>query len=71
MAYYECPTCGEKVYPFGEDTVKRLCERYGLTLLGSIPIDPANKGTDIMVRSEGSLSKGTGDIAHKLIGMLG
>ncbi|AFC99671.1 ATPases involved in chromosome partitioning [Methanocella conradii HZ254] len=71
MAYYECPTCGEKVYPFGEDTVKRLCERYGLTLLGSIPIDPANRGTDIMVSSEGSLSKGTGDIAHKLICMLG
>ncbi len=71
MAYYECPKCGEKVYPFGEDTVKRLCERYGLTLLGSIPIDASNRGTDIMAGKDGTLNKGTGAIARKIVSVLG
>ena len=71
MAYYECPKCGEKVYPFGEDTVKRLCGRYGLTLLGSIPIDASNRGTDIMAGKDSPLNKGTGAIARKMVSLLG
>jgi ATP-binding protein involved in chromosome partitioning len=71
MAYFECPGCHEKVYPFGEDTVKRLCEKYGLTLLGSIPMDAANRGGDVITRNGGSLIvAGTGEIARKIIEML-
>jgi ATP-binding protein involved in chromosome partitioning len=71
MAYFECPGCHEKVYPFGEDTVKGLCDKYGLTLLGSIPIDAANRGGDVITRDGGSkIVAGTGDIARNIIELL-
>jgi ATP-binding protein involved in chromosome partitioning len=71
MAYFECPGCHEKVYPFGEDTVKRLCEKYGLTLLGSIPMDAANRGGDVITHNGGSLIvAGTGEVARKIIKLL-
>jgi ATP-binding protein involved in chromosome partitioning len=71
MAYFECPGCHEKVYPFGEDTVRLLCEKYGLELLGSIPMDAANRGSDVITGKDGSgIVKGTGDIARKIIGIL-
>ncbi len=71
MAYYECPGCSMKVFPFGEGTVKRLCEKYGLTLLGSIPIDATNGGKDVITqREESSLTKGTGDITDVILKMI-
>jgi ATP-binding protein involved in chromosome partitioning len=71
MAYYECPGCQMKVFPFGENTVKGLCEKYGLTLLGSIPIDAANGGRDVITQSgESSLVKGTGEIADRIVNMI-
>jgi ATP-binding protein involved in chromosome partitioning len=71
MAYFECPGCHDKVYPFGEDTVKRLCEKYGLTLLGSIPMDAANRGSDVITHNGGSLIvAGTGEIARKIVELL-
>jgi ATP-binding protein involved in chromosome partitioning len=71
MAYIECPGCHEKVYPFGEDTVKRLCEKYGLTLLGSIPMDAANRGSDMITGNGGSLIvDSTGEVARKIVGIL-
>ncbi|HTX43260.1 MAG TPA: Mrp/NBP35 family ATP-binding protein [Methanocella sp.] len=71
MAYFECPGCHEKVYPFGEDTVKRLCEKYGLDLLGSIPVDAASRGSDVLTAKEGSgIVAGTGEIARRIIDIL-
>ena len=68
MAYFECPGCHETVYPFGRDTVSRLCEKYGLTLLGSIPMDAANGGSDVITGIEESrIVAATGDIARKII----
>ncbi len=71
MAYFECPGCHEKVYPFGEETVKRLCDKYGLTLLGSIPMDAASRGGDVLTGGDGSrIVAGTGEIARKIDEML-
>lgn len=69
MAYFECPGCHEKVFPFGEDTVKRLCDKYGLELLGSIPMDASNRGSDVITEGSG-IEKYTGQIARKIAGML-
>ncbi|MCQ2742584.1 MAG: Mrp/NBP35 family ATP-binding protein [Bacilli bacterium] len=38
MSYIECPHCGERVYPYGQSD-KKIEEKYGLKLLGSLPID--------------------------------
>lgn len=71
MAYYECPCCSMKVFPFGEGTVKRLCDKYGLTLLGSIPIDATNGGKDVITqREESSLTNGTRDITDVILKMI-
>ena len=43
MAYFECPDCHKKVYPFGENTVKRMSDKYGLMMLGSIPMDTGQR----------------------------
>lgn len=40
MAGFVCPHCGETTRIFAGDAGKTLSERYGVPLLGSIPIDP-------------------------------
>ncbi|PSN96683.1 hypothetical protein B9Q04_00240 [Candidatus Marsarchaeota G2 archaeon BE_D] len=39
MVYMVCPHCGERVYIYGEAR-NQLAERFGLRVLGSLPIDP-------------------------------
>lgn len=41
MAYMNCPHCGKRVEPFGPSRAKETSERYGIELLGELPIDPA------------------------------
>lgn len=69
MAYFECPGCHEKVYPFGEKTVKLLCEKYGLDLLGSIPMDTSNRGSDVIAEGSG-IATATGEIARMIVKIL-
>ncbi len=38
MSYVECPKCGEKLYVFGESTVKKVCEEFSVPLLAEIPV---------------------------------
>ena len=40
MSYIECPDCGKKLYVFGESHASEITEKYGLELLGQIPLDP-------------------------------
>ncbi|MCD1295261.1 ATP-binding protein [Methanocella sp. CWC-04] len=68
MAYIECPDCGKRIYPFGEDTVKDLAGKYGIGSLGSIPMDVKNRGTDILTNEEPSLIiKNTNEIAENIV----
>lgn len=39
MSVYHCPQCGHEQPVFGEGGAKKLAEQYGLSLLGSIPLD--------------------------------
>ena len=41
MSYLECPDCGRKINVFGESRIDEVAEKYGLKVLGRIPIDPA------------------------------
>jgi ATP-binding protein involved in chromosome partitioning len=71
MAYFECSECGTKHYLFGEDTVGSLIKKYGLTSLGSIPLDPKNRGKDIVTSGNNSIIvKSTCEIAEKILGSL-
>lgn len=41
MSWLECPDCGKKIQVFGESHVGEVCQKYGIPLLGQIPLDPA------------------------------
>jgi len=46
MSYLQCPDCNKKIHLFGESKVEKLAERYGVPLIGEIPLDPQNAGID-------------------------
>ena len=39
MSYYQCTACGHKDYIFAKDGGQALAERYGLPLLGALPLN--------------------------------
>ncbi len=41
MSYVQCDECGKKLYVFGESHTRDICEKYGIDLLGQIPLNPA------------------------------
>jgi hypothetical protein len=44
MAYFTCK-CGEKTYLFGKDGVRKTAEKYGVPLLGELPLETAVQET--------------------------
>lgn len=40
MAYALCEHCGERTYPFGSGGGRELADRFAVSLLGQIPLDP-------------------------------
>ncbi len=39
MSYMQCPSCSEKIYPFGKSRLGELASKYGIPLTAAIPID--------------------------------
>lgn len=39
MSVFVCPKCGDRTHIFGEEGVRRWCEKDGVQLLGDIPLD--------------------------------
>lgn len=46
MSYLQCPDCNKKIHLFGESKVEKLAKKYGVPLIGEIPLDPQNAGID-------------------------
>lgn len=40
MSYVKCPDCGKEIKVFGESHLDETVEKYGLTVLGRLPLDP-------------------------------
>src|SRR5574338_197590 len=40
MSYFICPNCTTKHYIFGKGGAKKICEKFGLSFLGEIPLNP-------------------------------
>ena len=40
MAYFTCPDCSKKLYPFGEGRTAEVAAAHGLPLLAQLPIEP-------------------------------
>lgn len=41
MAYFQCPSCGDKHAIFGESHLEQWCRNYQVELSAQVPIDPA------------------------------
>ena len=57
MSYMTCPDCGKRLYPFGEGKTELAAAKYGVPLLGRMPIDP----TLAALADNGSVEDFTGD----------
>ncbi len=77
MAYFVCPSDGERYYIFGKGKVAEFISAYRLKILGSIPIDPevserSDRGEPIVVGSpESEVAKAFLGIAKVLAQELG
>lgn len=40
MSYVKCPDCGKQIQIYNDDETKATAEKYGLEVLGKLPIDP-------------------------------
>ena len=40
MSYLNCPDCGRKIPVFGESHVEETAAKFGLKVLGKVPVDP-------------------------------
>jgi len=71
MSYLQCPDCSKKIRLFGESKVELLAKRYGVPLIGEIPLDPLNAGADELPADGRSLivSAARG-IAEKIVAAL-
>jgi Mrp family chromosome partitioning ATPase len=38
MSYMECPSCNERIYPFGEGRVEEFAKKHGIRVLAKLPI---------------------------------
>jgi len=72
MSYYQCRACGTKDYVFSKDGGEILAERYGMPLLGQLPLDitireHADAGTPLLVSApESPLSESYRETARAL-----
>lgn len=39
MSYLECPSCSEKIYPFGEGKTEQIAKDFNIPVLGVLPIE--------------------------------
>ena len=78
MSVFKCPCCGEETKVFGGDEkVLRMCEEYGIEMLGDVPLHP-NIGEDgsrgkptVAAEPESDRAKVFMDVARKLAGKVG
>jgi ATP-binding protein involved in chromosome partitioning len=73
MSFYECPKCAKKEFLFGSGGAERIAARYGVPVLGQLPLVPAvraagDAGKPIVVDQPAhAISRIFMDIAAKVI----
>ena len=40
MSYVKCPDCGREIHVFGESHIDEVAAKYGLKVLGKLPMEP-------------------------------
>ncbi len=57
MSYLQCPGCSERISVFGESHIEETAQRFGIPVLGKVPVDPqiaqaADRGQIEQVKGE-------------------
>lgn len=63
MAYFECPTCHDKHFIFGQSHIAELAARFQIDSTAQIPIDPALAS----LCDQGSIEAFTGDWLDQMV----
>jgi ATP-binding protein involved in chromosome partitioning len=77
MSFHVCPGCGEKAHIFGDGGAARVANRFGIPLLGSIPLArpirvSGDEGTPIVVSEpEGSAARAFRALAESVATTIG
>ncbi len=72
MSYLQCPDCSKKIRLFGESQVEKLAKKYGVPLIGEIPLDPLNAGIDELPADGRSLIvSAVRGVAEKVVSAVG
>jgi ATP-binding protein involved in chromosome partitioning len=72
MSYIQCHDCDRKIRLFGESKVEKLAEKYGVPLIGEVPLDPLNAGSDELPADGKSLIiSAVRDIATRIVAVVG
>ncbi|MCH1923693.1 iron-sulfur cluster carrier protein ApbC [Shewanella sp. C32] len=72
MSFYLCPECGHKDHPFGSHGGQRIADRYGVPLLGALPLniqirENMDNGTpSVVAEPEGEVAGIYRDLARKV-----
>ncbi|MBQ1378059.1 MAG: Mrp/NBP35 family ATP-binding protein [Lachnospiraceae bacterium] len=66
MSYFECPDCGKRHAIFGESHIEELAERYGISAISRIPIDPKIAALSDAGKIEAYYGKPIKEVADKL-----
>ncbi len=63
MSYFECPTCKEKHYIFGESKIEQTAKSYGIETIGKLPIN----SEFAKLCDNGKIEKFEGDYLNKVL----
>ena len=74
MAYFDCPNCGTRHEIFGTGSAERLSDRFGVPILGQLPLKPNSYGGPIDSADDtttDTVPDGVADLATATISSLG
>ncbi len=66
MSYFKCPNCNEKHYIYGESHIKEIADKFGISAIGTLPIDPMFASMADVGAIETADTSGLNDIVVKL-----
>ncbi len=72
MSYLQCPDCSKKIRLFGESKVEKLAAKYGIPVIGEVPLDPLNAGSDeLPAEGKSLIVSAVRGVAEKVVAAVG
>ena len=66
MAWFDCPACKTRHTPFGGTSADLLAQRFGLPIIGRLPLSPASYGTVVSGQPDPAIAALTDALQERL-----